>query len=474
MGEEISTARFRREDQRRFADQLREETALLGQWVEAGRFSENGFTLGFELEACLLDHNGFPAHINERLLKVFNGPDVVPELSRFNVEFNCTPQPAGGRALHLAEQDLESVWRRCNESAHALDANIVMIGTLPTLRESDLTLAAISRMKRYHALNNAVLRHRHGRPLHIDIDGAERLVTDHGDVMLESAATSFQIHLKTPQSLAHRYLNASMMVSGPVLAACGNSPFAFGKGLWEETRIPLFEQSVSLGDEGDGNAVQRVTFGSGYQASMVECLWENVEAFPVLLPIHFDEPSENFRHLRLHNGTIWRWNRPLVGFETDGRPHFRIEHRVLPAGPSFTDMLANAALYLGLVHHVVNSGMEARGDLPFAQARANFYEAARRGLAAEQDWPGVGRLRADALLSGELIAAARAGLATMGIDADDAAHYLDVIAARVQSGQTGSAWQRAALKANDGDLQKMMAVYCEQQRSGAPVHEWTL
>ena len=475
MGEEISTVRFCADDRRRFAERLRTETVLLRQWFDEGRFSEDGFVLGFELEACLLDHNGHPANINERLLETFDDPDVVPELSRFNVEFNCMPQPAQGRALRLAERDLSGLWARCNRVAHGLDANIVMIGTLPTVRESDLTLAAISPMKRYYALNSAVLRQRHGRPLHIDIEGVEHLVMDHGDVMLESATTSFQVHLKTPASLAHRYLNASMMVSGPVLAVCGNSPFLFGKTLWEETRIPLFEQSVALADEGgESDAVQRVTFGSGYHTSIGECLRENVDVYPVLLPIGFDEPPQRFRHLRLHNGTIWRWNRPLVGFEANGRPHFRIEHRILPSGPTFPDMLANAALYLGLVHHVVTTGMDARDELDFAAVRANFYTAARHGLKAELVWPGTDRVRADVLLREQLIPAARAGLAGLGIDAGDSEHYLNIIAARVQSGQTGSVWQRAALEAAGGDVLKMMAAYCERQRSGVPVHEWML
>ncbi len=470
MGDEISKAAFEPRDFERFGARLREETALACEWLRAGRMSEEGFSVGFELEAWLLDHSSFPHPVNEAFLRTLNHPLVVPELSRFNVELNCTPQALEGYALRNAEMELAELWAQSNAVAHGLDANMVMIGTLPTIRERDLSLANMSPLKRYSALNNEVLRRRGGKPLRIDIAGRERLTLEHADVMLEAATTSFQVHLKTPARLMQRYFNASIVVSGPVLAACGNAPFLFGKALWEETRIPLFEQAVALAGLHDG--IERVTFGRGYLLdSPQQWLHENLHDYPVLLPLCFDEPAEQLRHVRLHNGTIWRWNRPLLGFEGDSRPHIRIEHRILPAGPTFIDMLANAALYLGLTQYL--AALEpAAGVLDFTAARANFYAAARDGLKAQLAWRNRAAVRADQLLRDELLPAARRGLAALGIPEDERERYLGVIDARVASGQTGAAWQRACLQARGGDWFELIATYCERQRSGAPVHQW--
>lgn len=473
MGEEIGRVAFGPADFARFGKRLREETALLGNWFDQNRFSQVGHTIGFELEAWLIDHNGVPHSVNERFLSILDHPFVVPELSRFNVEFNCTPQPLSGLAFRRAETEMAELWARCNAVAHSLDANMVMIGTLPTIREKDLTLENMSPLNRYYALNSEVLRRRHGKPLRIDITGREHLIVEHGDVMLEAATTSFQVHLKVPAALAHRYLNASLLASGPILAACANAPFLFGKSLWEETRIPLFEQAVSLA--GAHAHVHRVTFGDKYVDGSLYELWqENLKEYPVLLPLCFDEPPQALRHLRLHNGTIWRWNRPLLGFEKDGQPHLRIEHRILPAGPTFIDMMANAALYVGLVHHLVGRGVDLDEKLGFREARRNFYTAARNGLSAEFDWSAQTRVRADRLLLDALIPAADDGLADLKIEISDRRRYLGVIEARTRNGQTGAAWQRACFDAQGRDFFKLMATYCERQRSGVPVHEWDL
>jgi hypothetical protein len=467
VGQEIKAAGFTEADKVRFAARLAEETAIARALYDSGRFSSAGHMLGFEIEIWILDHNYFPASINQQLLEAIDNPLVVPELSRFNLELNCDPLVLEGDALGRAYDALTSVWAQCNSVAHRLDANLVLIGTLPTIRDEDLTLANMSPLNRFYALNSEVLRSRGGRPLHVDILGRGHLVSEHSDVMLEAATTSFQVHLKAPADLAHLYYNASIAASGPVLAACGNAPFLFGKTLWEETRIPLFEQSVVA----PGPA--RVCMGSGFAAcSLMEIFEENARDYEALLPIAFEDAPEAMRHLRLHNGVIWRWSRPLIGFDEDGAPHFRVENRILPAGPSFVDMMANAALFLGLARAIALAGETGTGGLSFEEAKQNFYTAARLGLDAVLYWPGQGVIGADRLLLERLIPAARAGLADLGVE--DPRGFLDVIEARVRSRQTGAAWQRQALEACGGDLFALMAAYCEGQRSGAPVHEWDL
>jgi gamma-glutamyl:cysteine ligase YbdK (ATP-grasp superfamily) len=470
MGEEIGTAGFRREDFAHFADRLAEETAIARGLFANDGFSRSGHMLGFEIECWILDHNYFPSSINQRLLETLAHPLVVPELSRFNVELNCEPLLITGNVLDRAAMALSRLWAECNAVAHTLDANMVMIGTLPTIRDEDLTLANMSPLNRFYALNREVLRQCRGRALRVDILGREHLISEHRDVMLEAATTSFQIHLKAPARLAHLYYNASVAISAPVLAACGNAPFLFGKCLWEETRIPLFEQAVAVPGASAGS--RRVSMGSGYlTASCLEVFEENSREYPVLLPMSYDDPPATLRHLRLHNGTIWRWNRPLIGFDPNGVPHLRIEHRVLPAGPSICDMIANAALYLGLARYVALSGQDGTGGLPYADASANFYAAARHGVDATLVWPGVGAITADVLLLERLIPAAREGLADLGVDDGDDG-FINIVKARVLSRQTGAGWQRKAFDVYGRDVYKLMAAYCERQRSGAPVHEW--
>ncbi len=471
MGEEIAKTSFAPEDSVEFERRLGVETKLLGEAVGKGRFPNEGITLGFEIESWLLDHNFSPSPVNDQFLAAFGNKDAIPELSKFNVELTCPPRKLEGNVFSLVQASYEELIREANKAANSLDAKLIMIGTLPTIRESDLNLKNMSALKRYYALNNEVLRQRGVVPLTIDIEGAEHLKMEHHDVMLEAATTSFQIHLKTPISKIHRYFNASVMASAPVLAASVNAPFLFGKELWSETRIPLFEQAVDL--QGSDAGMRRVTFGSRYASeSLLNLFTENAESYPAPLPCLFDNSPDDYRHVQLQNGMIWRWNRPLVGFEDSGRPHLRFETRGFPAGPSVLDMVASTAFHIGLIFYMVEHDWDQDPALSFGQARKNFYAAARNGLSAKLDWPEKGEVEVDQLIERELIAAAREGLRLADIASSEADLFLGVIAARVNSGQTGAAWQRRQLIKCDGDYFQMMAAYCSNQSSGAPVHEW--
>ena len=476
MGQEINQTQFSPDDFRAFEAKLAQESALLRKQLAAGRFADSGYVGGFELESWLVDHNYFPAPINEAYLARLNHPLVVPELSKFNVELNGTPQTLNGQALSRMEAELTQTWQHCLDVAHELDASLVMIGILPTIHQSQLVLKNVSPLNRYYALNEQVLRQRAGKPITIDIAGHEHLSIVHHDVMLEAATTSFQVHLQTPASEAVRYYNASIILSAPIVAACANSPFLFGKDLWDETRIPLFEQAVDLGGfHGLEDPERRVTFGSGYLIdSPYECFEENLQHYPVLLPICFDTPPEAFSHLRLHNGTIWRWNRMLIGLDGAGTPHLRMEHRVIPSGPSIVDQIANAALYLGLAHFYAQDALAPEARIPFEAARDNFYRAARDGLSARITWLDGMETEIRSLLLDELIPQAVHALKQLGIDRDEAEHYLSIVRARVASGQTGTAWQRAYAQNTNRDFLLLSAAYLREQRSGKPVHEWDL
>jgi gamma-glutamyl:cysteine ligase YbdK (ATP-grasp superfamily) len=475
MGDEITHSKFGAADFEAFRERLQRETRLLGEWFQCDRFSTRVPVCGLELEAWLIDAQARPAAVNDAFLAAMNDPLVVPELAKFNVELNVDPHPLHGTALRDLHHGLEGTWENCTAVAASLDSRLMMIGVLPSVEQSDLTLAHMSELKRYRALNEQVLRLREGKPLTLDIHGREHLHLIHQDVMLESAATSLQLHLKVGMQQAVRYYNAAQIVSAPMLAASTNSPYLFGRDLWEETRIPLFEQAVEVGGYADASRgpVRRVSFGSGYaKESLYECFVENEAHFPALLPIGYDARDEEMRHLRLHNGTIWRWNRPLVGFDQDGTPHLRIEHRVLPAGPTVADCIANAALFYGLVHALATRVEAPERELPFATARDNFYAVARDGLEAQITWLDGRRRAAAGLLHDELIPLARYGLGLLDIAPGDRDRYLSIVKARVRNACTGSAWQRAYVARHGGDVRALTEAYYKRQQSGVPVHDW--
>ena len=475
MGQEIEHTRFAPEDFESFHSCLAKETAYLADLIGNRQLSDRNAVAGFEIEAWLVNPKMQPVPENEAYLARLNSPLACAELARFNVELNNTPVEFREDALSTLYRDLEQLTANVRRAAEELNLSILMIGTLPTLKRSQLNLANMSDRNRFRALNEQILRARGGRPIHIDIGGHEHLKVEHDDVMLESAATSFQIHLQIPLASAHRYYNASIMASAPCVGLCANSPYLFGRDLWAETRIPLFEQSIEVGGYNgvSHGPLRRVSFGSGYaRKSIMECFSENLDHFPVLLPIRFDSEVEKMRTLRLHNGTIWRWNRPLVGFDADGTPHVRIEHRVMSAGPSLRDMIANAAFYYGLVHHLSQQAVDPEPALPFHLAKDNFYRCARYGFEAAVTWLDAQKIRLRDLLLRNLIPKAALGLEALGIDPGEAGHFLDTIEKRVESNQNGSTWQRRFAANHARDFASMTRVYHQNQWSGQAVHQW--
>lgn len=470
MGTEIGSTFFKKDDWASFSRRLRQETELLKQRVAAGEHSKSLPIGGFEIEAWLCDRAMRPVPLNDLFLERFKNELATMELAKFNFELNNTPCKLTRDAFTVFAKEMHSTCLRASALADAMRIRALTIGILPTLKPSDFNTENMSRMKRYEALNTQIFQERGGRPVELDIAGVyESLQMRHDSVMLEAAATSFQIHTQVPFERAHHYYNASILASAPMVAVSANSPFLFGRQLWHETRIPLFEQAV---DTGEG--MNRVSFGSGFaQKSLVECFEENVRAYDILLPILFDEETEPFSHLRLHNGTIWRWNRPLIGFDDDGTLHFRIEHRVMPAGPSLVDMLANAAFYYGVATVLSDASAEGETACDFATARRNFYEAARSGLDAEIRWEGEA-LPVKTLILETLLPKARKGLEQLGIDANDIDHYLDIIEARTRTGRNGAHWQMAYANLHGRDMGKMARAYWHHQQTGEPVHTWEI
>jgi len=474
MGQEIDRTRYSEADFQRFQRHLARETRDLIDFADAGGFADTRLVAGLELEAWLLDHAGYPSPINQEYLSRLANPLVVPELSRFNVELNSPPLSLAAGAILRQERELAAIWGTAQQVAHELDACLGMIGIPPTIRAEDLTLANMSALNRFVVLNEQVLSQRGGEAVHIHVAGEDALDLDQPDVMLEAATTSFQLHLQVPEAASGRYYNAALMAAAPILAVATNSPLLFGKRLWQETRIPLFEQSVELGGYtglADAN-VRRVTFGQGYlEGSLLDLFQRNLEQYPVLLPMALSAEHGRFAHVRLHNGSIWRWVRPLIGFDGDGVGHVRIEQRVLPSGPTLLDMMANAAFSHGLTHALATAKRAPEECLGFESARANFYAAARSGLQSHLRWL-EGEMTARDLVLQVCLPLAESGLASLGLESGEIDRYLSVISARATTGQTGAVWLLRRHDRLQGDLERLMADYLENQRTGLPVHEW--
>ncbi|NNE37672.1 MAG: glutamate--cysteine ligase, partial [Gammaproteobacteria bacterium] len=313
MGDEISTHLFDETAYQQFQKCLESETSLLNEWLHTNKLNDDKPVGGFEQEAWLIDKHFNPAPLNEKFMGIANQDYICAELAQFNIELNVTPLTLTGSCLSELQNELDTNWQYCQQVADKLDCKLVMIGILPTVRDQDLTLKNLSPLNRYKALNEQVMQARKGMPMHLEITGTEHLESVHYDVMLESAATSFQIHRQIPANLAPAYINYSMILSAITVAVGANSPYLFGKQLWEETRIPLFEQAVEVGGMGSAvhGPIRRVSFGNGYiRNDIFECFLENLEHYPVLLPVELDDSNSDLPYLRLHNGTIWRWNRP--------------------------------------------------------------------------------------------------------------------------------------------------------------------
>jgi len=478
MGDEIPRSEFTDEDYTEFKLRLRDECRVLRNWFRDDNFAATAGKCGFELEACLVDKNYLPAPINEKFLKSMADPLVVPELAKFNFEINSAPHILEGTILSKMEDELSRLWRKCEEHSDKLGAKILTIGVLPTLRDDMLTVRNMSSLNRYYALNRQVLKMRGGKPLELKIEGKDSLHVKHHDVMLESAATSLQIHFQVNARDAVRHYNLSQILSAPLVAVAANSPYLFCKDLWDETRIPTFEQSVSVASFLDcqGQTVGRVTFGTGYaKDSLLEVFLENLDGFPVLLPLVFDEDPSWLSHLRLQNGTIWRWTRPLIGLTSQGKPHLRIEHRAPAAGPSLTDTIANIAFFTGLMTYYVRSEKPLEWDIPFAQARGNFYSAAKLGLEAEIKWTGGKPCSLHYLLTETLLPAAAKGLKMAGLLEEDIDYYInDIMLNRIKTRQNGACWQRGFIFKNGPDFREMTHAYAENQKRNLPVYKWKI
>lgn len=494
MGEKVVAGAFDLSDRQRYRKKLHQCLEGLGRLLAEGRFDRPRNLMGMEIELNLAGADGMPKMLNGQVLDRIASRDFQTELGMFNLEVNIVPHNLSGRVLDQLAEELRAGLGYADRKAAEVDAGIMMIGILPTLGREDMVRSNLSDVDRYALLNDQMVAAR-GEDFSLDIEGVERLVCTSGSIAPEAACTSVQLHLQvTPDRFADVW-NAAQAVAAVQVAVGANSPFLFGRELWRESRPPLFQQATDTRPpELQNQGVRpRTWFGERWIDSAYELFEENLRYFPPLLPICDEEDPlrvldeggvPGLQELVLHNGTVYRWNRPVYGL-ADGVPHLRVENRVLPAGPTVADVIANTALYYGLVRALAEESRPVWTRMPFTAAAENFETACRRGIDAELLWPrpgrsgGLTRVPAVKLVRDELLPLAAAGLDAWNIEPADRDHYLGIIEERCRRRTNGASWQTDAYhRAREAGLGRAEALaamtrrYAELMQAGEPVHTW--
>ncbi len=490
MGEHNVSANRDPQQEQAFMKSMLAELAALEQMIETGKIESGVRRIGAEQEMFLVDKAMRPAPLAMEVLKLANDDRLTTEIGKFNLEANLSPRMLAGSGLHEMEKEINELVGATRRAAREAGAEIILAGILPTFRHSDLTLENLMPSPRYYALNQA-MHHLRGGAFSVHIKGLDELQMTHDNIMLEACCTSFQIHLQVGADEFARLYNWAQAITAPLLALAANSPLFFGHRLWHETRIALFQHST---DE-RSNTRQlrshppRVSFGESWiKRSVIEVFREEIARFRVLLTRDIDEdPFELLARgelptlpaLRLHNGTVWRWNRPCYGVN-DGVAHLRIEQRAMPSGPSILDEVANAAFFFGLMTALPDEYGDVDELMSFDDAKDNFFAAARHGLKAQLTWFKGQDFPVSKLTLEQLLPLAQKGLNQAGVDSDDISRYLSVVEERVKNDQSGSLWSLRSLATmgtkGTRELRQRALVerMIENQQSGEPAHQWEL
>ncbi|WP_188668963.1 glutamate--cysteine ligase [Tersicoccus solisilvae] len=488
MGDDVSSATYSRQQRTRYRRRLMESLETFDRYLSGATFQDTG-SIGLEVELNLVDATSRPSLRNASVLDRIADPAFQTEIGAYNIEMNYPVTMIAGRGLADMEAGLRARLNHAEERAAEARAGIVMVGILPTITEQLLTDPDwMSPETRYEALNLSILAAR-GEDVQLDIQGEDDLQLYTESVSPEAACTSVQLHVQVSPSGFASAWNASQVLAGPQVALAANSPHFLGRRLWHETRVVLFHQAIdSRPPEMRAQGVRpRVWFGERWITSIFDLFEENVRWFPALLPelredrkLPPDVPGRppRLHELRLHNGTVYRWNRPIYDPGVD-EAHLRVENRLLPAGPTVADIVANAAFYYGVVHVMRHSDRPLWSRMAFSTARENFEQCAKYGLDAQVYWPGVGDVPVDELIVRQLLPMAETGLHQLGVDPDLVAHYLGILRDRAKSGQNGARWQldtSAALQAGGMDrdeaMRELVRRYRKHMHANLPVHEW--
>ncbi|WP_341241579.1 glutamate--cysteine ligase [uncultured Nocardioides sp.] len=486
MGEEVEAQEFSRADRTRHRAKVRRCLDVFARMLREAAFDTDDPMTGLEVELNLIDERGDPALKNADVLERIADPDFQTELGQYNIEINVPPARLREGGLTQFEDELRRDLDDAEAKASEVGAHLLMIGILPTLADGHMTRQTLSANPRYALLSDQILDAR-GEDISISISGAETLETTADSIVPEAACTSTQFHVQTSPDQFAAYWNASQAIAAPQLALAANSPYLLGRELWRETRIPLFEQATETrSEELKAQGVRpRVWFGERWITSVFDLFEENVRYFPALLPVTEDEdPLEVLEsggtpalaELRLHNGTVYRWNRPVYDV-VDDVPHLRVENRLLAAGPTVVDTVANAAFYYGLVRALVDSPRPLWSQMSFSAAEENLHVAAQQGIEAQVYWPGVGQVPATELVLRRLLPMAHEGLESWGVEADVRDRLLGIIEQRCLTGTNGAEWFVERMRRRSGEdrydaLRATVLEYRKRMHTNEPVHTW--
>ena len=475
----------------KFTRYLLRDIQALEYMINEGWFDKGDIHIGAEQEFCLVDKNFKPNPVNLEVMKDAAMDNLSPELAKFNLETNVDPQKFQGKAISLMEAQILNDLEKVRQVARRHDADIILTGILPTVRKFDVERENITPIDRYFALMDA-LRELRGEEFVININGIDELNIKLQSGLIEAANTGFQVHLQVEADDFARRYNIAQVIAGPVMALAVNSPVLFGKRLWHETRVALFQQSIDtrVSSEHIRDRHPRVTFGTRWvDEGILDIFKEDILRYRVLLGAEIPHDSLEYvkqgkvpvlKALTVHNSTIYRWNRPVYGISPNGKPHLRIEARMLPAGPTVADEMANAAFWLGLMESFHDTYGDIRPKIRFEHVKENFYSAARTGLNKKFRWLDNTSYYADDLILNELLPMAREGLEKRHIDKADIDRYLDIIEQRVRKGQTGASWMldTYAKFKDSASREEIMTLITsatiKNQKNETPVHEWPL
>ena len=488
----MGSVRYTPRERTLYRRKLQENLETFDTYLQKASFESKG-TIGLELEFNLVDAAGDPSLTNVEVMEALDDDSVQSEIGAYNVEINMPVSRVRDAGLKRLEQGLDERMRALRDAAAGLGVTPVSIGTLPTVTTELLESEDwITPENRYRALSTAVVEAR-GEYVGIDLSREDHYAHEFSDLAPESTCTSMQLHLQVAPNRFADAWNASQAIAGVQIAMAANSPLFLGNRLWHESRIPIFAQSIDtrtpeLVHQG---VRPRVWFGERWITSVFDLFEENVQYFPPLLPetreasghpILTENGTPYLHELTLHNGTVWRWNRPIY---SPGKrsAHVRLENRILPAGPTPVDMAADAAFYYGLIAFLVRENRPVWSRMTFTEAQENFENGARDGIGARLTWPRHGTLDVTELVLETLAPQARAGLEELEVDEDVIDEYIGIYEARARTGRNGAWWQRKALDALAGRapvgsdernsaLRTLTLEYARNQKSGKPVHTW--
>ncbi|SNB56298.1 Gamma-glutamyl:cysteine ligase YbdK, ATP-grasp superfamily [Marinobacter sp. es.042] len=492
MGLSIKTTEFAPEEFERFAAKVRTDLKALTRLLNRPGFGEGAISIGAEVEFYIVNPDLRVQPINTEIAARVQDPQLTVELNRFNLEYNLSPQAFKGSPFARTEQELLSAIQRINQHAASLDGELVPIGILPTLRQSDMGAKAMTDEPRYHALSKALIQQR-GEPFSIHIGGNDVINLEADDVYMEGANTSFQLHWRVPAHRFADYFNAVQLVTPVVLALASNSPSLFGHHLWDETRIALFKQSIDSRSPNHKTwrHPPRVYYGNGWTRSAWELFAASASLYPPIIPLMSEEDPmavidrgdvPKLAELRLHQGTTWPWNRAIYDHTEGG--HLRIEIRSMPAGPTAADMCANGLFIIGAALAVLDDIHHLTSILPFHYTEHNFYRAAKYGVGAEIIWPHKKQVQLQdtplLTVARDLLPRARDALAQTAVDESEIHRLLGIIEGRIETAMSGARWQRHITESlfeslsPDEAFQTMLSLYMANQKTNTPLHEWTL